>query len=259
MLSKNMYEEQLIKAGLTQKQAKLYLACLELGLSNAPKIAKKAGLKRTTAYGVLDELASQGLVSVVKKGRIKFFRAQEPSALIKLIKQKELALAEILPDLDNLFIKYQISPRLEFFEGSEGVKRIYEDSLKCKSKKIYQVVKVKDFINFPSREFSKRYIKERVKRNIWAYALHPQTGDIYNELYGRQDTKLKRHVRYLPPIMFHPSMIMIYDYKVVMISTKREGFGFIIESKEFSNTMKALFEFMWRIGAKDYDNKGIYK
>ena len=48
-------------------------------------------------------------------------------------------------------------------------------------------------------------------------------------------------------------MIMIYDNKVAMVSTKEENFGFIIESKEFSNTLGAYFDFMWGLGSREPD------
>lgn len=35
--------------GLNEKQAKVYLACLELGSASVQKIAKKAGVERTNA------------------------------------------------------------------------------------------------------------------------------------------------------------------------------------------------------------------
>jgi hypothetical protein len=38
-----------------------------------------------------------------------------------------------------------------------------------------------------------------------------------------------------------------------MISSKNENFGFIIESKEFSKTLKSLFDFMWKLGSTDPD------
>jgi hypothetical protein len=38
-----------------------------------------------------------------------------------------------------------------------------------------------------------------------------------------------------------------------MASSKKENFGFIIESKEFANTIKAFFDFMWKLGSKEPD------
>src|SRR3990167_6012452 len=55
-----MYKKALIDAGLTQKQVDVYIACLEAGPSKVPEIARAAQIKRTTAYGVIDELVAMG-------------------------------------------------------------------------------------------------------------------------------------------------------------------------------------------------------
>ena len=250
LLSENMYEKQLTQAGLTQKQAALYMAALELGHAKATDIARKAGVKRTTGYGILDELAQLGLVSVVAKGKLKFFKAQAPRTLVGLLDQRKRAVEQILPDLENVYGTYHLRPKMQFFEGREGIKRIYEDTLTCRSKKILQIIRVKDFKEFPGGDFSEEYIKRRAEKGIVSYALHPSSGDIHDNLYAEESDKWKRHVRYLPAFIFQTAAIMIYDHKVAVISTKAENFGFIIESKEFSNTLRAYFEFMWKLGTK---------
>lgn len=246
-----MYEKAILRAGLNEKQARVYLACLELGKAKVPEIARKAEVKRTTAYGILDELTRWGLVSHVFRGRLKFFTAQDPRTLVDLLESNKKAVEHILPGLTALFATHHLRPRLQFFEGREGIKRIYEDTLMCRSKKILQIVRVRDFIDFPGGDFSKEYIRRRAEAGITAYALHPKSGDMHDATYGEESERWKRHVRYLPPSMFYASMIMIYDHKVVMISTKAENFGFIIESKEFANTLRAYFEFLWGVGSKE--------
>ncbi len=243
-----MYETALTNAGLTQKQAKIYLAALELGTAKIPALAKKAGIKRTTAYGIADELVSLGLLGYSAKNASKIFQAQKPKNIASLLEARKQEIERVLPDLEALYTKHHLQPHLQFFEGKEGIKRIYEDTLTSRSKKLLQIIRVKDFIEFPGGTFAKEYIHKRVERDITAYSLHPSSGDIHNELYAKESVELKRYVRYLPAHIFHASTIMIYDYKVAMISTKAENFGFIIESKEFSSTLQAYFDFMWKLG-----------
>jgi hypothetical protein len=245
-----MYEKMLTKAGLDEKQAKVYLACLELGKAKAPEIARKAELKRTTTYGILDELTGLGLVSFQQSGKIKWFKPADPLALSDMLADNQKIIQGALPELRNMFANRQIFPTVQLFEGREGIKRIYEDTLKCQSKKIQQIVKVKDFIDFPGGDFSRQYIRRRAEKGIVAYALHPASGDIHDKQYGEESQQWKRYVRYLPPDFFYASMIMLYDHKVAMMSTKSENFGFIIESKEFSAALKIQFEFMWKLGTK---------
>lgn len=249
-MSKIMYEKELLESGFTQKQAKVYVACLEFGMAKAPDIAQKAGLKRTTVYGILDELISLGTVSLVQKGRLKYFRAQDPKDIVRILEDRKGRFERVLPKLSELYTTKQLRPRVEFYDGKEGVKHIFEDTLKTKHKEILQIVRVHDFVACVGESYAKQYIIRRAERGIVAKALHPVSGDIHNRVYGEESHEWRREVRYLPPSMFYASMIMVYDDKVAMVSTKKENFGFIIQSKEFASTQRAYYEFMWKVGTR---------
>ena len=144
-------------------------------------------------------------------------------------------------------------PKVTFFEGREGIKKIYDDALECKSKQLKEIVRVRQHNEAVGDAFIKEFIKKRIARGIVTHNLHPKSGDLYTSERGMEDPKLKRYVRYLPPNVFYAAMIMIYDHKVAMVSTKEENFGFIIESKQFSSTLSAYFDFMWGLGSKEPD------
>ncbi len=250
-----MYENALIAAGLHEKQARVYLACLEGGAAKVPEIAKRAQIKRTTAYGVIDELLAMGLISTSYKGKTKLYRAEDPEKIIELLKERERRMAQVLPQLTDVFLTRNTRPNIQFFEGREGVKKIYADILECTSKQVKQIVRSQDHNAVVGDAFVKEYMQQKVARRITSYNLHPKVGNLYSTDRGRENPTFMRHVRYLPPSVFHAAMIMIYDHKVAMVSTKEENFGFIIESKEFSNTLNAFFDFMWGLGSKEPDER----
>ena len=64
-------ENVLKEYGLTEKQAKVYLACLGLDSSPVQKISDVSGLPRTTCYEVLDSLKLLGLISSFQKKKRK--------------------------------------------------------------------------------------------------------------------------------------------------------------------------------------------
>lgn len=248
-----MYEQALSAAGLDEKQAAVYVACLELGPSKVPEIAQQAHIKRTTTYGIVAELVSLGLLANSYKGKRKLYVAREPETIASLLEERKKRFERVLPGLTDLFLTRNVRPKIQFYEGREGIKKIHDDILNCKSKQVKQIVRVKDNIAVLGEAFTRDYIKRRVARGITAYDLHPKSGDLYTEERGTESVKFKRHVRYLPPNVFYAAMIMIYDHKVAMVSTKEENFGFIIESKQFSNTLSAYFDFMWGLGSKEPD------
>jgi sugar-specific transcriptional regulator TrmB len=56
--------EKLQRVGLTQYEAKAYLALLNTHLSTATKVAEKSGVPRTKIYSVLEALKHKGWVRV---------------------------------------------------------------------------------------------------------------------------------------------------------------------------------------------------
>jgi predicted DNA-binding transcriptional regulator len=58
-------EETLEKLGLNEKEAKVYLALLELGQDTVQNIAQRASITRPTTYNILDALVKKGLTTQV--------------------------------------------------------------------------------------------------------------------------------------------------------------------------------------------------
>ena len=85
--------------GLSEKEAKVYVACLELGDTTAGDVTVKSKLPRTLVYDLLSKLIEKGLVAYVIKNNIKYFKASEPQQFIKTLKEKQKGIEEILPQL----------------------------------------------------------------------------------------------------------------------------------------------------------------
>jgi sugar-specific transcriptional regulator TrmB len=66
---------ELTKLGLTEGEAKVYLALLKLGSSTVGPIVKKSKVAYSNIYEVLERLISKGLVSFIKKEKTKYFQA----------------------------------------------------------------------------------------------------------------------------------------------------------------------------------------
>ena len=76
-------------AGLTHKQAQVYIACLEAGPSKIPAIAVGAQIKRTTVYGIIEELEAMDLVTSSYKGKQKLYEAQDPATILTMLEGKK--------------------------------------------------------------------------------------------------------------------------------------------------------------------------
>lgn len=85
--------------GFSAKDAKVYLAALELGEAHISDIAQKANMLRSSAQVIVDKLRAEGLMNFYVMHRYKYWIAEHPERLLHNLKKKEGMLAEALPSL----------------------------------------------------------------------------------------------------------------------------------------------------------------
>src|SRR3989344_4425511 len=85
--------------GLKPKEAKIYLALLELGEASVVQIAKSAGIKRTTVYNILPDFINRGLAASTFKKKRKVYFIEDPRSLKNDVKEKESVIDKVMPEL----------------------------------------------------------------------------------------------------------------------------------------------------------------
>ena len=241
-------ETEVKKLGLSGKEAKVYLAILELGQAPAAEIAAHGGVNRATTYVILEELRHKGLISSFEKGKKTVFAAEPPERLFSLFEMEKrrleenfLGLKKILPDLEKLYEIRGERPKVRFFEGKNGIVSIREDVLKTKTKYFYQIVPLDESYRFfppqPSdhREAMAKKLSKILRKTIYT----TKKGAIFPEKSGRLDFN-----KYLPNKKF-TTEIVIYGRKVALIAHKNKPIGVIIEDEAVSSTAKVIFELVW--------------
>ncbi len=237
--------KDLIKVGLTNKEAKLYLALLELGDANLQRIVEKAKLKRTTVYGVLDSLKEKGLVSATKRGKRTYYYAENPHQIKTLLEEKMSILNNIMPELLSITNLIDKKPTIKYFEGWEGIKNIYRDTLNYKNRELLSWTSPDAIKYFDIDWLWKEYVLKRIKNKIWSRAFAPDTKEMRHvQGYDKEHLRQLRLVA-LENTLFFEVEINLYGGNKVGIMSFQEEFGLIIESKKIYNTLRAIFEMHW--------------
>lgn len=239
--------EQLAHLDLNGRQAKVYLALLQLGSASAIEIAKYTKLKHPTVYDVLDVLKEKHLVNETFSGRRKLFTPENPEVLQENEERRQNALSAVLPNLKELYLGGNRRPRVYYYEGVEGTRMVQEELLKAKSKKYYYFGSVQEMLKLSGEEQEKRFVKERVARGIHSYSIRYREHEV-NLDYLQPGEKNLRHVRYFPRrIDDNISGLYIFDDKIVIASGLKENYSIVIESAELYILMKTLWECIWEI------------
>lgn len=238
-------KEVLSQIGFNEKKVDVYLACLEIGRATAYLISKKTGLKRPTTYDILNQLMKEGLVYKSIKGNIKYYSPTDPLSLFRKIKEKEEKIKSIIPDLQNLYNAPKLKPFIRYFEGEEGIKEMYEDSLRSLKKGEEILAYIGEGVLRHLPEYAADYVRQRVKKGIKLRGIYKRDKDLLEYIKHNQEqlriTKVLNEKDF--PVNNETN---IYKNKVAIANYGKEMFGVIIESEEISRSQKAIFELAWR-------------
>lgn len=243
-----MLIDKLEKFGLSNKEAKVYLCLLELGTAVVSEVAKKSHINRSTTYVLLESLAKQGLVSISEKKSIRLYSPAAPERIIQMAEEsvkKYSDLVEVgqllLPELKSMYKGVGTKPTVQYFEGIEGIKTAYEDTLTSKES-------IRGYTSFDATEdlipnYYPMYYQRRAEKNIPIKLFSPDTANARDR--AKHNKEELREAILLPQKDYDfASEINIYDDKVAFMAIK-EKFAIIIESKEITDGFKKLFDIAW--------------
>lgn len=241
-------KDVLIDIGLNEKEARVYLASLELGDSPVSDIALRAKINRVSCYDILGKLLKRGFISTYTKQKIKYFAATDPDTIQVDARQRYMNFKAALPSLRRLHGKTS-HPRIRYYEGIEGIKKVYADTLTAKTELLNYADSKTIREYWPN--YDAEYVKERVKRKIYLRGISPL--DKYGEAVKAKNKDTYREIRLVKPSEFSfANEINIYEDKVSIISFgKDELVGMIIESPEIADTQRAIFTMAWEFAGRN--------
>ncbi|MDD5416939.1 MAG: helix-turn-helix domain-containing protein [Candidatus Aenigmarchaeota archaeon] len=232
-------EEALKEAGLTTNECKVYTALLGIKYGLAGQITEKSGVHRRNVYDALERLIQKGLVSYIHGRKLKYFKAEPPENLLKLINNKEKTITEILPKLNKIFLKDKPDVSVKIYSGKQGLKNVLEDQLLSKTeilaygKSISNLDELKFY--FP------QYRLRRIRKKITVKIVLDKMAREY------EDAKNISEIKYLHDNFFGPVSVSVFDNKVAIMIITEMPTIIMIENKEFYESQKKYFDLLWQI------------
>ncbi|MBT3230974.1 winged helix-turn-helix transcriptional regulator [Candidatus Uhrbacteria bacterium] len=234
--------------GLNQRDLDVYLALAKLGSAPLRRVAEISKISRSTVHDVLRRLIDLELVSFVDGSSHRYFTAEDPKQLRRLVSRKELALSEAreriekaIPEFQDIFGSMSYRPTVRYYEGPRGVKQILQDVLsttkrtKAKKYRVYSSSGIRDLI----AQAWPRYNATRKQNKVNVRAIALGAG---GKTYGLDQRK------WLTQKQSAPTYIFIYGDKTAYVSADEKSrlFGVIIDDKSISQTQKMIFDHLWR-------------
>ncbi len=247
---------QLTQLGLPTHQAKVYLACLQLGESSVLNIARYSNLKRPSVYLLLDDLQKRGLVTKSQRQGKTSYQAESPTTLIKHLEQQRGIAETILPSLQALYNVDPEKPNIKIAEGIDGVRTVYSTIFDY-----LHAHPTEELLIFGALKDAAYYFESEVLDHF--YATIGQAHNPIREL-GNNDPETRKYVRtsqqmnpnhtirYIQSAdgAFRQSDNMLYGNTLVLFSVKEKIFATSIQSSSIADTYRTLFNMAWRGGKK---------
>ncbi len=233
--------------GLTEKEAKVYLALLQTGKSTAYSLALRSNLKKPTVYVILENLIIKGVVQKIPRTKKALYTAISPEELFDIAKNKMENAKNALPELQALSRGKEYKVRASYYEGLPAIREMYNRLIKLMKGKEYvgffahaadaptELIKYFDELN---ENHGKNHIK---RRGITVNDPKSMGKYLEDETARRNNIKLKAL-----PMEFYNSNISIEIYdNYTQIFSHRHMQATVIDNPDVANVMRQIFELIW--------------
>ncbi|MFH1073277.1 MAG: helix-turn-helix domain-containing protein [Nanoarchaeota archaeon] len=237
--------EVLEELGLSEAEAKVYLALIETGSTLAGLVIKKTGLHRGTTYQILQRLKEKGIVSSIIKGKKQYFEPAPPERLMDVLKEREEQLQEILPTLNARLAASKEKQDVTVYSGAKGIRSVLDKMLEELGPKgeyyDFGVSGLFRQVMGPYWDLFQKHKKElRIKSSL-----------IFNEDVKEKNPQLLKD--YIGVARFHPKeyasmtdTIIYKDTVLLLIWTAKPPIAVVIRNKENAESYKNQFRFLWK-------------
>src|SRR3989339_271481 len=254
-----MVVNHLLQLGLSEKEAEVYLAALQLGFCSVQKIAEKAEINRTTAYTHIRNLITRGLIKTEEKNGKAYLVAEKPEKLRHIwqtqeqeIRRRKLTLDLIMPELESLYSVEEEKISVCKYDLKD-IEMARDFLVSMRSDFIYSIfnreeLKQIDRVNEKDKAYAEKLLESTKLYKGIVIARVKQVNKFLQKLNTEND---KVFIKYLPFVKYNIPCEFLIAQKVVTILRDKEII--IFKDKFFATSMKILFEILWQ-EAEPIDN-----
>ncbi len=243
MKSQKLYSV-LTEVGLSENEARVYLAALSLGPTTILRIARAAEIRRTTAYPVIESLKRRGLMNIELKGLKQLFVAENPQKLENVLESRKTKFEEAFPEFAALYNLKGGEGVVKYYEGLESVKNVYEGLLRdIRPREDYLAISNATQWKDLDEKWFEKFMEKRAKLPINIRLL------LQGSEQARHYKKFARNynfvVKILPKNTALTTSTTITPQRVVIHQLIPPVMAIVIENESIIKTHREMFAIMW--------------
>lgn len=228
---------------LNETEVKVYLANLELWVTQVANISRLSDIKRTSLYGILEKMEEKKLLKKHIKNNISYYEAINPDDLFDILENKIKDLKWKLPELRAINNKFSTKPKIYFYQWAENVAELYKMEARD------QPNNVRIFSSNADRkewEIDKlRKLRNKIYSKMWGKKANMKL--IMNREANESEKKWNKfnHKTISKDLLNLDISIKIYWNKTKFISMKNDITWVVIENEDIAKTMKSIFDYIY--------------
>jgi sugar-specific transcriptional regulator TrmB len=243
-----MNYEDLIDLGFNKNEAKVYLALIKFGKSDASQLIKYTKFHKNIVYDNLDKLIDKGLVTYMVECSKRMFSLASSEMLVQLFKEKKVIIEKkekkasiIAKEIDK--ISYQMKSKQEatIYRGIKGIKSFYKDLLDI-GKDYIVFGAPQESLDIMGEHFWLNFETKGASKNIKARLLFNES----IKSYGQKLPKKSFDIRYFDKDFEPLTETNIQEDRVAVIVWTEEPLLFLIQDEHVADSYKTYFEDMWK-------------
>lgn len=235
------------KAGLTESQAKGYLALIEHGALSPVELAEKTGESRTNSYMICEKLESLGLATK-KDGGKAIYTAAHPSALEILAEKRRKVLARNEQDIKNnisslidYYYDKRDTPGITTEVGRSAIESVYNAILTDKQPLEY--LRSPHDSGYMSHEYYRDYATKRADAGIETKLLAIETPSSVKRWSPAYDKDRRITERtWLTTDQYNAKVEWsVYGDKVSALTFGEQPIALTIYSRDIADSLRQIF------------------
>ncbi|MBI2637761.1 MAG: hypothetical protein HYW88_02565 [Candidatus Sungbacteria bacterium] len=239
-------EEGLKNLGLAEKEAKVYMALVRLGRGSAQSVADESGVKRPTAYIILENLIDKGLAVKIPRTRKKLYVAKPPDEFFAEAEERLNISKTVLPQLMAMADKTGPKFKTLYYEGERGVRVMIAESVKRMAGQ--------EILGFYARE------NEKISPEM-SEVFHQWNEDCKNagatfrgftpddpslQWYRERHEYFGHSFKYLDTKDYLSDCSIEVGADFIQIFSLRHMQGVYMENPDVAHTLRQIFEMLWK-------------
>ena len=235
-------KDQLVKLGLSGKEAEVYLTLLRIGPAAASTLARLTGIKRTSIYDVTNRLLELNLIIEFKQGAYAFFVVDDVNKLYLYEKEKADFAKTLVEELKQNKTQSD-GIQVTYYKGTEGYRELYDDILRANPKELIGWMNLDEFYRHIDPQHEESWTKERIRKGIQVKLIVKKTKLTQN--FKKQDGISNRETKFLPKGNDFETSCFLYKDTTVFFCPGESATGIRIQQPELYHMQKAIFEMNW--------------